>query len=273
MSLVVGTCFQHNPATQPQAFIILGVLAIDEVDDDLIYQILVSLSTTLSHLSETDTTLLISMLRCLQALYAGLSSSRQYETSLFWLGFAVAEMGYIPLLGTALGLMYTALIHVKPEDHAGRCIENLLNFRRAMGDAAVKVDHMAGIRFDPEPSYGLVAILSKALRHPSTRGMAISLGLELLDMTTRESEHLGKDETALIPKDSVAYFVALLPVLSGNLEDRKRLFTKAGLLASEDPLRDLSSLSVLSLLSIPYAQSPLTCYQADVIAITPRQSS
>ncbi|KAL7332161.1 hypothetical protein PS15p_204242 [Mucor circinelloides] len=43
MGLVTSTAFYFNPAIQPRSFVTLGCLAQDEVDDDLIYQILVAL--------------------------------------------------------------------------------------------------------------------------------------------------------------------------------------------------------------------------------------
>ncbi len=42
-SLVTSTAFQYNPAVQSRAFVLLGCLAQGEIDDDLLYQIIVSL--------------------------------------------------------------------------------------------------------------------------------------------------------------------------------------------------------------------------------------
>jgi neurofibromin 1 len=251
MGLVVGTCFQHNPATQPQAFTILGYLASDEVDDDLVYQVLVAMSTTLSHLSDTDTVLLTSMLRCLSRIIPGLLPDSRYATSLFWLAFAVAEMGYIPLFGTALELMHTALKALDGDERVDRVMDHLLEFRHSMGEPARKIDQIAGISFEQEPSFGIIGILFKGFRHPSTRKAAIDVALELLRLTTHHTGPVPEDEAALIPKSSVAYFVALLPVLAGDVDELKNLFIAAGLEVKDESLMDLGTLSVLSVLSIP----------------------
>jgi neurofibromin 1 len=251
MGLVVGTCFQHNPATQPQAFTILGYLASDEVDDDLVYQVLVAMSTTLSHLSDTDTVLLTSMLRCLSRIIPGLLPDSRYATSLFWLAFAVAEMGYIPLFGTALELMHTAIKALDGDERVDRVMDHLLEFRHSMGEPARKIDQIAGISFEQEPSFGIIGILFKGFRHPSTRKAAIDVALELLRLTTHNTGPVPEDEAALIPKSSVAYFVALLPVLAGDVDELKNLFIAAGLEVKDESLLDLGTLSVLSVLSIP----------------------
>jgi hypothetical protein len=109
MGLVVATCFQHNPSTQPQAFTVLGQLASEEVDDDLVYQILVAMSTTLGHYSESDATLVISMLRCLSRIISGLLPDSRYAGSLFWLAVGVCQLGYIPVFSAALELMKASL--------------------------------------------------------------------------------------------------------------------------------------------------------------------
>lgn len=253
MGLVVGTCFQHNPATQPQAFTVLGYLAADEVDDDLVYQILVAMSTSLSHMTENDGVLLNSMLRCLSEVIPGLLPDSRYASSLFWLAFAIAEMGYIPLFGAALELMLTALKALNEDPHVDRVPRHLLDTRRAMGEAARKIDQIAGISLSQDPSFCLVAIILKGVRHPSTSKIAKDVLLELLRLNTQQAVPAGvEDEGPLIGRGSVAYFTALLPVSANSVEDMRALFVAAGLEVNADSLKDLSQLSVFDLLAVPY---------------------
>lgn len=252
MGLVVGTCFQHNPATQPQAFTVLGYLAADEVDDDLVYQILVAMSTTLSHMTDTDSVLLNSMLRCLSRVVPGLLPDSRYASSLFWLAFAIAEMGYIPLFGAALDLMLTALKSLNDDGSIEKVPQHLFDTRNAMDEAARKIDQIAGISFDQEPSFCLVAVILKGVRHPSTKDIAIKVLIELLRLTAAQGVMSASDDDApLIPKDSVAYFAALLPASANSPEEMRALFVAAGLEVDNASLKDMSTLSVFDLLSIP----------------------
>lgn len=252
MGLVVGTCFQHNPATQPQAFTVLGYLAADEVDDDLVYQILVAMSTTLSHMTESDSVLLNSMLRCLARVVPGLLPDSRYASSLFWLAFAITEMGYTPLFGAALELMLIALKSLEEEAGIERIAQHLLDVRKTLGDPARRIDQIAGVSFDRDPSFCLAAVIVKGVRHPSTSSIAKEVLMELLKMTVSQHQASGsEDETSLISKSSVAYFVALLPVCANNVDDMRALFVAAGLEVDQESLKDLGNLSVFDLLSIP----------------------
>jgi neurofibromin 1 len=252
MGLVVGTCFQHNPATQPQAFTVLGYLAADEVDDDLVYQILVAMSTTLSQVSETDSALLNSMLRCLSRVVPGLLPESRYASNLFWLAFAIAEMGYIPLFGAALELMLTALSSLNEDPSVEKVPQHLLQTRTGMDDAARKIDQIAGISFDQEASFCLVAVILKGVRHPSTKDIATQVLMELLRLSvSQNSDSTTEDDAPLIPKGSVAYFAALLAVSANSADEMRSLFVAAGLEVDDASLKDMSTLSVFDLLSIP----------------------
>jgi hypothetical protein len=55
----------------------------------------------------------------------------------------------------------------------------------------------------------------------------------------------------MIPSQSLAYFVALLPVMAGSSAELKELFASAGLSVAEESLRDVAALSVFDLLNIP----------------------
>lgn len=250
MGLVAATCFQHNPATQPQAFAALGYLASDEIDDDLVYQILVALSTTLTHFQESDTVLIVSMLRCLARVIPGLVSDSRYAPTLFWLAVAVLQLAYIPLFAAALELLLTTIRHMHSTgSFANGLFDGLLNTRKSVGDTARKLDQICGVNFDTDPCFSLVAIIYKGIRHPATRQSTIATLTELLQLSVITSPE--EEGTPLIGSRSVAFFTALLPVHAGNPAELKKLFAAAGVDVAEDVLRDLSSLSVFELLSIP----------------------
>ncbi|OCF79181.1 neurofibromin 1 [Kwoniella mangroviensis CBS 8886] len=262
MGLVAATCFQHNPATQPQAFTVLGYLASDEVDDDLVYQILVAMSTTLSHFQEGDSVLLISMLRCLSRIIKGLLPDSRYAASLFWLAVSILQLGYIPLFAPALELMNSSLKAVSETTtpHSILCGKDLMDFildtRRGITDQAKKLDQISGVSFETDVTFALVAIIYKGIRHPSTKKMTIESLMELLRLSAEPARPNGEDEL-LVSSGSIAYFIALLstPIASGSGpgsggEEVKRVFQAAGL-DIDDAKLDLSNVAVFDMLSIP----------------------
>ena len=42
MGLLTLTAFQLSPSVQPRAFVVMGTLALSDVDDDLLYQMLIA---------------------------------------------------------------------------------------------------------------------------------------------------------------------------------------------------------------------------------------
>ncbi len=52
---MASTAFQNNPAIQPRAFTVMGCLAREEVDDDLLYQVLVALRNSIGRLATRPT--------------------------------------------------------------------------------------------------------------------------------------------------------------------------------------------------------------------------
>lgn len=234
MSLVAATCFQHNPATQPQAFTVLGYLACEEVDDDLVYQILVAMSTTLAHFSESDNILLVSMLRCLCRIIPGLLPESRYAASLFWLAIAVLQLGYIPPFAAALELLLVSLRAIK-FDHP--LVDTLLAARSMAGEPARKLDQIGGVSFETDPGFSLVGVLYKGVRHPSTKKLAVECMMELLRVIVRTTKHVapvmdgktrGIGGRGTLVEDGIGLFMALLPMLSSSLDDTKGLMDLVG---------------------------------------------
>lgn len=268
MGLVAATCFQHNPATQPQAFTVLGHLATDEVDDDLVYQILVAMSTTLAHFTESDNVLLISMLRCLSKIIPGLLPESRYPGSLFWLAIGVLQLNYIPPFSAALELLQVTLKCIVALAPTTPLISLLLTTRNSVGEPAGKLDQVSGVSFDNDICFSLVGVIFKGLRHPSIRDLAMEVLMEFLRLSaantldpvsqgqangadrSNDSSRRGSKKD-LVPEDSVAFFMALLPVVAGQPEELKALFAAANVEIPISLARDLPNLSVLPYLNLP----------------------
>jgi hypothetical protein len=85
MSLVTSTAFQQSPAVQTRSFVVLAALAVRQVDDDFLYQILVAFRTALAKANETNTIVIVSMLRCLCRIVPAVAETSRYVCSHFWL--------------------------------------------------------------------------------------------------------------------------------------------------------------------------------------------
>lgn len=226
MGLVAATCFQHNPATQPQAFIVLGSLARDEIDDDLIYQILVALSTALQQFTESSAVLVIAMLRCLARVVVGLSTESRYASSMFWLSVGVLQLGHIQTYAAGVELLTLSLQAMRSADVFSNNMESvLLEARQLIGESAGRLDNAAGVSFETSLSFSLAALLSKGLRHPTSRTSASAALSTLLEISTETSS---ADQSRLGP-NRLGYFFALLPVMSNSPSDVRSLFALAGL--------------------------------------------
>ena len=109
MGLVSSTAFQPNPAIQPRAFVALGCLARVEVDDDLLYQILVALKGALDNFSENDCALIQSIIMCLTNIVETLSKGSRYLRQMFWLSMGLIQIGHIPIFQSAVNLLQVTL--------------------------------------------------------------------------------------------------------------------------------------------------------------------
>ena len=246
MGLVASTCFQHNPASQPQAFTVLGHLACDEVDDDLVYQILVALGSSLQHLTENDNLLVTSMLHCLARIVPGLLPTSRYPICLFWLSVGVLQLGYIPLFGAALELFVAALGTVSDSVTLGPMTELLME-GRPEDESCRKLDQIAGVSFGTDVAFSLVAIVFKGVRHPSTRKSTIDAMLLLLKLSSKSPAQA--EAKGMVSEGGVPFFMALLPVLSSSPDELGGLWKAAAL---EGPASgDLNNIAMLNILHIP----------------------
>lgn len=232
MGRVAATCFQHNPATQPQAFSVMGSLAADEVDDDLLYQILVALSSTLSHFSESSPIMAVAIVRCLARIIPGLLPDSRYTGSLFWLAVGLCQMGYLPLFPAALDLMLQSLKAVRGSISPGQDLwDTLLEARSSAGEVVTKLDTTSGVSFDIDPRFSLVAVIFRGVRHASTRTVTIDVLQELLRTAVAPGSAVN-GETAVksgISEKGTAFFIALLGASAGSEAETTDLWQNIGI--------------------------------------------
>ncbi|CAG8659125.1 6043_t:CDS:2, partial [Acaulospora colombiana] len=228
MGLVASTAFQYNPAIQPRAFVTLGCLAREEVDDDLLYQILVALTGALSCFSENECSLIISIVMCLTNIVENLQPDCRYLQQMFWLAMSLVQIGHIPLFPSAVNLLHVML---KALDSNGFFAEEdiatvLLRARRPLEEVAKKMDKEAGVNYE-HFSFAVTAILLKGLKNPSTKTGTQAVLTTFLDIAAKRVRQSDLPRN-IIHSSMLGYLAALLPASAKNA-DMKELLWQCGI--------------------------------------------
>ncbi|TBU46391.1 hypothetical protein BD309DRAFT_622853 [Dichomitus squalens] len=231
MSLITSSAFQLSPAVQSRAFVALGVLAKSDVDDDLLYQMLVAFKTALSQASETDTTSVVSMLRCITNVVPATNGNSRYLAQLFWLAVALLQSSHMALYVEAIRLLRVTVENMAEHGHFKErgVPATLLEGRVALEDIACQLDHLLGLSFDSSFSFSLAATVFKGVRHSALRDAAEGALRSLLNITVRscvEVEHADDGPGAPICHDVLGYVLALIP-MSTRVRSFKRLLEEA----------------------------------------------
>jgi hypothetical protein len=214
MSLVISTAFQSS-YIQSRAFVVIGVLGTSDVDDDLLYQILVAFRTALANSLDTDGSSLVSMLRCITKVVPGAPRHGRYLPQVVWLAIALLQFGEVTHFAEAAKLLQASL---ETLDHQGvfddqPIINTLFNARSPMEDVTQQIDQLLNLSFETNFSFALASIIFRGMRHPPTIGESSSLLYTLLRLTTHSRQSQGTDSgPALrpVPPDALGYFLSLL---------------------------------------------------------------
>ena len=229
MSLIASTAFQYNPAIQPRAFIALGCLARDDVDDDLLYQILVALRGALTLFEENECHLIVSIIMSLCNIVAGLPEDSRYLRPMFWLAMALIQIGHQPIFQSALTLLTVVLRTLNGQgcfDDEGM-VPPLLRARAPIHDVASELDAAVGIHFQSDFAFATAANLLKGIKHASSKSATINALTTMLDISAQHSPSSTQTifgSSSRVSREKIGF---ILPLLSSTerLED---LFWLAG---------------------------------------------
>jgi neurofibromin 1 len=204
MSLVASTAFQSNPAIQPRAFTVMGCLTRENVDDDLLYQVLVALRNSIGRfMDDSDSEMLIAIVTSLTKMMDKLPSASRYGMQLFWLALSLVRLVPLPLFNCTALFLDAVLnnIATSGEFTGGRMVSTLLQGRLPLEDAALQLDEIYGIHFNIENfHFALCASLVKGLTDSVTKGTAIrvlSTFLEITGSSVPEQSRFPKDVSCL----------------------------------------------------------------------------
>ncbi|KAG5936007.1 hypothetical protein E4U59_005250 [Claviceps monticola] len=195
MSLVASTAFQNNPAIQPRAFTVLGYLAKEEVDDDLLYQVLVALRNSVRQCGEDgNSEMLLSIITSLTNLMPKLPSASRYGFQLFWLAISLLRLVPASLFDFTAQFLNAVLKHIGSIGNVkgDRMVVLLLQSRTQLEEAVLPLDNAYGIHFEHDTfHFAVCACLVRGLTDTATRS-SIKQALLTLGMMFRSAMPLSK---------------------------------------------------------------------------------
>jgi neurofibromin 1 len=194
MSLVASTAFQNNPAIQPKAFAVMGYLAREEVDDDLLYQVLVALRNSVSQFGEDgNSEMLISIIASLSKMMSKLPPTSRYGLQLFWLAMSLVRLVPAVLFNCAAQFLEAILVNISTVGIARgeRMVPLLLQCRTQLEDAALPLDDAYGIHFNEDTfHFAVCACLVRGLTDTVTRPTAIRVLSSFLETLSRSEDQV-----------------------------------------------------------------------------------
>jgi len=188
MSLVASTAFQNNPAIQPRAFTVMGYLAREEVDDDLLYQVLVALRSSVGRFEEESSSeMLVSITTSLSKMMAKLPSASRYGLQLFWLAISLVRLLPSTLFNCASQFLESVLTNIGTvgDVRGENMVILLLQGRSQLDEAALALDEAYGIHFSDDTfHFAVCACLARGLTDTTTRPTAMRVLSSFLEMTS-----------------------------------------------------------------------------------------
>ena len=212
MSLVTATAFQQFPAIQTRSFVAIATLAVSQVDDDFLYQILVAFKSAFSRANEFNTAPITSMIRCMCKIVPALVGTSRYICVLFWLAVALLQASHFSFYAEASLLLQVTLKNMEEQGlFKNNSVQNvLLEAREPLEKVTSQLDDMVRLSFDTNFSFSLAAIIFKGLRHSSLKESAEATLRTLLQVTAASYDpNMSLD---LMTEETLGYLVALLPV-------------------------------------------------------------
>lgn len=234
MSLVASTAFQNNPAIQPRAFAVMGCLAREEVDDDLLYQVLVALRNSISRFGEDhNSEMLVSIVTSLSKMMAKLPSASRYGLQLFWLAMSLVRLVPATLFNCTAQFLEAVLANISTgEDFRGSNMAPLLlQGRNPLDEAALPLEEVYGIHFNLENfHFAVCACLARGLTDTMTRQTTMRVLSAFLEMTSAGDDDDEEDAAELAQESP--YLNLLLARAVGHDELKDSLWA-AGINADE----------------------------------------
>ena len=240
MSLVASTAFQNNPAIQPRAFTVMGYLVREEVDDDLLYQVLVALRNSIDHSADDiGNEMLVSIITSLSKMMAKLPSASRYGMQLFWLAICLVRLVPASLFNCTAHFLNSVLTNIGTmgDVRGDHMVPLLLQGKLQLDEVALQLDEAYEVHFNEANfHFAVCACLARGLTDTATRRTATHVLSSFLEMTTWSPLSMVATQTAM---HSSPYF-ALILSRNDRLDEVKQHLWSVGV---EVDLEELSSVS------------------------------
>ncbi|KAI9312884.1 hypothetical protein BX666DRAFT_2124450 [Dichotomocladium elegans] len=219
LSLATSVAFQLNPAVQQRAFIEIGCLAGEGIDDDLIYQILTALSASLKGGYQQLT---LAIVICLCNTVSSFPPQSRYLTPLFWVAISLIQIegeNDESLLGVSMQLAIAILQTLdERKEFSGHSTmaDTLLAARRAWPGLGAKLDAFSGVNFESYFSFAIVTLflnVASASRHNSLIEMRSKCFQAIEEFLRLELKLAGK-----ITPHALGYIAGILVKNPGSMD-------------------------------------------------------
>ncbi|SPO00484.1 related to neurofibromin [Cephalotrichum gorgonifer] len=249
MSLVASTAFQNNPAIQPRAFAVMGCLAREEVDDDLLYQVLVALRSSVGRFGEEGSSeMLVSIVSSLSKMLSKLPTASRYGLQLFWLAISLLRLVPHPLFNCAAQFLEAVLANISTisDLRGGNMVPHLMQGRSQLEEAAIPLDDVYGVRFSQENfHFAVCACLAKGLTDTVSRPVAMRVLSSFLGMTHLKPAGVERQVADI----STSPYFALVLARAPSFDELKDCLWTAGINPSGvdavSSLRELQDLALI----------------------------
>ena len=250
MSLVASTAFQNNPAIQPRAFAVMGCLAREEVDDDLLYQVLVALRCSIGRFGEeSNSEMLVSIVTSLSKMLSKLRTASRYGLQLFWLAISLLRLVPHGLFNCAGLFLEAVLANISTigDFNGGKMVSHLIHGRSQLEEAAAPLDDVYGVRFSQENfHFAVCACLARGLTDTVSRPIAMRVLSAFLSMTSLPPA--GGVDRQVTDVSNSPYFALILARAPSFDELRDSLWSAGVNTSGVDAVTSMRDLQDLSLI-------------------------
>lgn len=229
------SAFQYPLWIKARACVVLSTLASDDVDDDMVYQLLMGLRRAFGEMTTNDTGSLLGLMRCLTKLTPQLRVSTVWIKPMVWFAIMVLGASSSALFGEAMKMLTVTLDTLCSRDQlGGQMIADLLDARNHGDTRQFNSDfeNKVHLAFEQDFSFSLAILLFKGVRATHLRDETRRTLEKLIKVTAscqvREGAKWAGDPSMLpMHPETIAYFIALLPMCS-EIEEYRKLVSITG---------------------------------------------
>jgi neurofibromin 1 len=219
----------------------MGCLAREDVDDDLLYQVLVALRNSISRfVGDNDNEMLVAIVTSLTKMMEKLPTASRYGLQLFWLAMSLVRLVPLGLFNCAASFLEAVLININTSGDLknGRMVQVLLQGRLPVEDPASQLDESYGVHFNAENfHFAVCASLVKGLTDSVTKATTLrvlSTFLEIASSNALEGRRF-PDDLSSLPYLGLVMSRALTP------DEAKATLWLAGVRSSGSHFQGVSS--------------------------------